>query len=207
MARLYAILDEAWCPCDRWLATAESLIAGGVGLLQLRAKRLPPEKIGHWACQIHPLTRAAGVPLIINDYPELLNQCPAEGCHLGQDDLPLAQARALIQRPVLLGKSTHSLEQAIAAEKEGADYIGVGPIFPTQTKPDYSPVTPALITKVAAKVRLPQFCIGGIRLENLAEVIMAGANRVVIVSALLTAPDPTEMARRVLDRLAPLSSD
>jgi hypothetical protein len=99
----------------------------------------------------------------------------ADGIHVGQDDLSVAEARARAGAGVIVGKSTHSLEQAVAAEKEGADYIGVGPIYATPTKPDYVPVGPALIGQVRAAVRVPQFCIGGINEATLPEVLAAGA--------------------------------
>src|SRR5208282_1651775 len=99
-----------------------------------------------------------------------------------QDDLGVTEARRQAGADVLVGKSTHSLDQAVAAEKEGADYIGVGPIFATPTKPDYVPVGPALIEQVRAAVRVPQFCIGGINEKTLPGIVAVGARRVVIVS-------------------------
>ena len=113
----------------------------------------------------------------------------------------MAEARAQAGNEVIVGKSTHALDQAVAAEKEGADYIGVGPIYATPTKPDYVPVGPVLIGQVRAVVRVPQFCIGGINERTLPEVIAAGAQRVVIVSALLQSADIPAYCRRVRERL------
>jgi thiamine-phosphate pyrophosphorylase len=121
----------------------------------------------------------------------------ADGVHVGQDDVSIAEVRQMTGGALLVGKSTHALEQAIAAEEEGADYIGVGPIYATATKPDYVPVGPALIGQVAAAVRVPQFCIGGINETTLPEVIAAGARRVVIVSALLRSGDIPAYCRQV----------
>ena len=118
-----------------------------------------------------------------------------EGVHLGQDDISIANAREIAGRDLLVGKSTHSLEQAIAAQEGDADYIGFGPLFATPTKPDYSPIGLNDIQKVHEAIRIPIFCIGGIKLENLDSVIAAGAKRVVIVSGLLKAPDIAEYAR------------
>jgi thiamine-phosphate pyrophosphorylase len=125
----------------------------------------------------------------------------ADGIHVGQEDHAVAEARTHAGKGIIVGKSTHALDQAIAAEKEGADYIGVGPIYATQTKPDYVPVGPALIGKVRSAVRVPQFCIGGINEETLPEVINAGAQRVVIVSALLKAKDIPAYCLRVREQL------
>jgi len=130
------------------------------------------------------------------DEPEL-GIIEADGVHVGQDDLSVAEARLKACTDVLVGKSTHSLEQAIASEKEAPDYIGVGPIYKTGTKPDYVPVGPELIAQVAAAVKVPQFCIGGINETTLPEVIAAGAKRVVIVSALLQSEDIPAYCRRV----------
>jgi len=142
------------------------------------------------------------VLFILNDHPELVSDMGADGIHVGQDDLSVEDARSRAGAGVMVGKSTHSLDQAIAAEKEGADYIGVGPIYATPTKPDYVPVGPSLIGQVRAAVRVPQFCIGGINEQTLPEVLAAGAQRVVIVSALLQSTDIPAYCRRVIKMLA-----
>ncbi len=144
---------------------------------------------------------STGPLFILNDHPHLVPIIEADGVHVGQDDLSVAEARKQAGTDVLVGKSTHSLDQAVAAEKEGPDYIGVGPIYKTGTKPDYVPVGPGLIGQVAAAVRLPQFCIGGINESTLPEVIAAGAKRVVIVSALLQSEDIPAYCRRVREQL------
>ena len=153
---------------------------------------------------IIPSSGAQACAFILNDHPELVSEMGADGIHVGQDDLSVAEARAQAGAGALVGKSTHSLEQAIAAEKEGADYIGVGPVFATPTKPDYVPVGPALIGQVRAAVRVPQFCIGGINEQTLGEVLDAGARRVVIVSALLQSRDMAAYCRRVREQLGDL---
>lgn len=113
----------------------------------------------------------------------------SDGLHIGQEDGTVAEARARILPDQLVGKSTHSVEQAVAAQGEGADYIGVGPLYATPTKPDYLPVGLPLIAQVRARVDIPQFCIGGIKRENLRQVIAAGADRAVVVSGILQAED------------------
>lgn len=207
--RLYAILDLDYVAPNNAEKTAQQLIVGGADLIQLRAKQLDVKATRALAERLHRLTSAAGVPLIINDHAEIARDIPVEGLHLGQDDLPIAEARTIVRREnCCIGKSTHSLEQATAAEKEGADYIGFGPLFATPTKPDYAPIGLAEISRVHELVRLPIFCIGGIKLNNLRQVIAAGAKRVVIVSGLLQSADIAAATRQAKESLgATLSSD
>jgi thiamine-phosphate pyrophosphorylase len=121
--------------------------------------------------------------------------------HLGQDDLPLTEARALLGPQAFLGQSTHSLEQALAAEAAGADYIGVGPIFTTPTKPDYGSVGVALIPQVAVRIRIPFVCIGGIEAGTVSQILEAGGRCVAVVRAVTGAPDPESAARELKRRL------
>ena len=188
--RLYAILDLGYVAPAEALNAAEQLLRGGADLIQLRAKKQSVTEVRDLAAQLHRLTSAAGVPLIINDHPEIARDLPVEGLHLGQDDLPLAAARALVGRKdCWFGKSTHSVAQAVAAAAEGADYIGFGPLFATPTKPAYAPIGIDDIRRVHELVLLPIFCIGGIKQNNLAQVLAAGAKRAVIVSGLLQNAD------------------
>lgn len=194
-SRLYGILDLGYVELSKALSVAEQMIDGGVDLIQLRAKGRDLAEISKIAAELHPITQERGVPLIINDHPEIAASIGAEGVHVGQDDLPIAEVRTIVGPDCVVGKSTHSLDQAIHAFYEGADYIGFGPIFATPTKPDYPPIGLSEIQKVHDAVRVPIFCIGGIKLDNLSDVLAAGARRVVIVSGLLQAPDAAEYAR------------
>ena len=187
---LYGILDTGYVEQERLVPVLVSLIQGGVEILQLRAKKETPEEILMWARELAPICRAAGIAFILNDYPELVQLAGADGAHVGQDDLSVAEARRLAGPRALIGKSTHSLDQAIAAASESPDYIGFGPLFTTPTKPDYTPIGTEQIREVYASLALPIFCIGGIKLSNLPAVLDAGAQRVVIVSDLLQASDP-----------------
>ncbi len=138
-ARLYAILDLGYVAPDDAEKVTEKLIEGGADIIQLRAKKQSIEELREIAQQLHRLTSSANVPLIINDHPEIARDVPVEGLHLGQDDLPIAAAREIVRRKdCWIGKSTHSVAQATAAQAEGADYIGFGPLFATPTKPDTS---------------------------------------------------------------------
>jgi thiamine-phosphate pyrophosphorylase len=193
--RLYGILDLSYIEGSEMISVAEQMIDGGVDLIQLRAKTRPTGEIAEIATVFHDVTLRRGVPLVINDHPEIARIVQAEGVHVGQNDLSIAQAREMAGSACMIGKSTHSVDQAIRASDEGADYIGFGPIFATPTKPDYLPVGLDEIRKVHEAVRIPIFCIGGIKLDNLPEVIASGAQRVVIVSGLLQAADIASYAR------------
>jgi thiamine-phosphate pyrophosphorylase len=208
-SRLYGILDLSYVEIRDSGKMAEAMIAGGVDLIQLRAKDHSAAQIAEIAANLHRITARRGVPLIINDHPEVARIVPAQGVHLGQDDMAIAEARKVVGANCMVGKSTHSVDQAIRAFYEGADYIGFGPIFATPTKPDYPPVGLDEIQKVHDAVRIPIFCIGGIKVDNLPEVLAAGARRVVIVSGLLQARDAAEYARSAKKTLGlrPLTSD
>ena len=193
--RLYGILDLSYIDILDAPRVAKSMIDGDVDLIQLRGKRQPLGQLADLAGQLHEITSPFSVPLVVNDYAEIAKHVTVEGVHVGQDDDAVAVVRQKVGRPVVVGKSTHSLEQAIAAQREGADYIGFGPIFATPTKPDYKPIGLKDIKRVHVDVSLLIFCIGGIKIDNLAEVIAAGARRVAIVSGLLKAPDIAGYAR------------
>ena len=203
-ARLYGILDLAYVAASDLEKVAAELLEGGVGVLQLRAKNADENEIEALGHRLIALTESAGVPLIINDFPQLVPSIGAQGAHVGQDDFTVADARWRAGRslagevsPPLIGKSTHDFAQAVAAEAEGADYIGFGPLFATPTKPGRPAIGLNEIRRVHETARIPVFCIGGIKLENIEAVIAAGAQRVVIVSGLLQSPDIADYARRV----------
>jgi thiamine-phosphate pyrophosphorylase len=185
---LYGIIDLGYVEESNAVRAAEAMIKGGVDLIQLRGKEQSIDELVDLAEELHELTSRSSTPLIVNDHAEIAQRVPVEGVHVGQDDDSIAVARRKAGRPVLVGKSTHSLEQARAAQRDGADYIGFGPIFATPTKPDYEPIGLKDIKQAHLDVNLPIYCIGGINTYNLREVIAAGARRVEIVSVLLIAP-------------------
>jgi thiamine-phosphate pyrophosphorylase len=193
---LYGIIDLGYVPliqdCNR---IARQMIEGGVDLIQLRGKGKSIDYLANVATALHEITSRFSIPFIVNDHAEVVRRVGAEGVHVGQDDDSIELARQKAVRKVLVGKSTHNIDQARAAHSEGADYIGFGPIFATPTKPDYTPIGLSQIQKVHNDVSVPIFCIGGIKLDHLKEVIAAGAQRVAIVSGLLKAPDIIEYAR------------
>ena len=198
---LYGIVDLGYVKPEHVMDMTAALVEGGVDLIQLRAKGRSTDEVIALGKLMHPLTRSGGVPLIINDHPEAAREVGSEGVHVGQDDDAVARARAIVGSGCWVGKSTHSLAQAIAAQAEGADYIGFGPLYATGTKPDYVPIGLDQITQVHQQVQVPIFCIGGVNSARLDEVLAAGARRVVVVSAFLLAPDVRAEVRALRDRL------
>ena len=187
---LYGILDGDYVHRADAGGVVEKMLEGGIDILQLRAKNWTTEEITALGREIHPLTQNKGIPLIINDHPEITMTIGAEGVHVGQDDLSVRDVRRLVDAGILVGLSTHSLDQARAAATQDVDYIGFGPLFSTPTKPDYQPIGISEIAQVHEEhPNLPVFCIGGIKLENTAEIIEADARRIVVVSGILQAPN------------------
>lgn len=194
--RLYGILDLGITPIADAERVTSALIEGGIDILQIRAKNSDEAEIESVAHRIVPLTESASIPLIINDFPQLVPSVGAQGAHLGQGDFSISDGRWRAGRsladevpPPIIGRSTHSFDQAVEAENQGADYIGFGPLYPTPTKPGRPAIGLDDIRKVHQSVAIPIFCIGGINLQTLDQVVAAGAKRVVIVSALLKAND------------------
>jgi thiamine-phosphate pyrophosphorylase len=200
--RLYGILDLGYVERSDAAGIVEQMIEGGVDLIQLRGKNKSIGELVDLSTALHELTAKSSTPLIVNDHAEVVTHVAVEGVHVGQDDDSIEIVRQKAARDILVGKSTHNLEQAQAAQRDGADYIGFGPIFATPTKPDYAPIGLAGIRRVHAQVSLPIFCIGGINIDNLQSVIDAGAKRVVMVSALLKAHSIIDYARCATDMLA-----
>lgn len=189
--RLYGIADLGYTPEHQLVSVTEKLLAGGLRVLQLRAKNHRADEIERMALQLSPLCRKHGCLFIVNDYPEIARNVGADGVHLGQDDGDLAAARRMLGEDAVIGRSTHSPQQAQAGFQEGADYIGFGPLFPTGTKPGRPAIGLEGIESVQQRLpeNFPVFCIGGVNGNTLSAVLAAGANRVVIVSWLLTHPD------------------
>jgi thiamine-phosphate pyrophosphorylase len=190
----YAITDQASAQGRDDAAIAEALLKGGSSCLQYRAKKVDAREQWRTAVVLRRLCKEAGALFIVNDRVDLALEVGADGVHLGQDDLPVAAARSLARRAgrpdFLIGLSTHSQGQARAGEREGADYIGYGPIYATQTKEHNVPaVGPASLAPVLASVAVPVVAIGGIKLGHLAALASMGARHCAIVTALTSSPD------------------
>lgn len=205
-ARLYGIVDLGYVSIADAVQAAVELVAGGVGVIQLRAKGVGREIVCDLAKKIAPVCRGGGIPFLLNDHVDLVLETGADGVHVGQDDMPVGRVREIIGPDRLVGLSTHSLDQVRQAVVCGPDYIGFGPLFATATKPDYSPIGTEDLRAAHELAPFPVFCIGGIKRENLAAVVSAGARRVVIVSGLLTAGDRAAYARDCLDLLPRVSA-
>lgn len=199
--KLYVIIDRKACGGRDLVYVAEEAIAGGTDIIQLRDKDTSVSEILKVGRVIRDLTHKKKIPLIINDRVDIAVAVGADGVHLGQGDLPIEAARSMMGSEKLIGLSTHSLPEALAAEKKGADYIGVGPIFLTPTKPDYKAVGIDLIKEVRDKVKIPFVVIGGIAESNIDEVLAAGARRVAVVRAVCGAEDVRGAAKRLKERL------
>lgn len=180
----------------------EAALDGGATVIQLRKKSMPMREQYRLALALRTLTLAHEALLIINDHADLAIAADADGVHLGQGDLPPDAVRALPGfEGRLIGRSTHSLAQAQIAIHEGADYIAVGPVYPTPTKEGRPAVGTALVSRVAAAVDRPFLAVGGIDLNNAPAVVDAGARAIAVVRAVYDAPDPAEAARRLHEAL------
>lgn len=168
------------------------LAAAGVDIVQLREKEASKEDLKRAATSILEACRSAGIPFVVNDYPDVAAEIGADGVHVGQDDMPVPAARRTAGG--IVGLSTHSRQQIVAAEPVGPDYIGVGPVYETPTKPGRPGVGLELLSFAAQHCTLPWFAIGGIDRSNIEAVVAAGARRVVVVRAVTEAPDPVAAA-------------
>ena len=180
------------------LADIEGALRGGVDIVQLRSKTLSDRALLELGKKIRQVTRRLRKLFIVNDRVDLMLAMDADGIHLGQDDLPVGVARQMIgDRKKIIGRSTHSLKQALRAERERADYIGFGPIFETPTKPTHHPIGLRAIRQVMKRIKIPVVCIGGIDQTNVKRVIEAGVERVAVVRAIFAAPNAYQAARHL----------
>ncbi len=177
-------------------------IEGGVDLVQFRDKTSPDALKLEKIKQVQEITTPAGVPLIINDRPDLCLLSNSEGVHLGQDDMSVSEARKILGPGRIIGFSTHSLDQAVNAHKDGADYIAVGPVFPTESKGiPVEPVGPGLLREVLLEISAPLVAIGGINADNLDEVLDSGFRRIAVIGSIFGGGDPGENARQLRTKL------
>jgi thiamine-phosphate pyrophosphorylase len=185
------------------LEVLQGIIQGGARIIQLREKEYSAKDLYHLALKYREITSRAGVLLLINDHLDIALAVEADGVHLGQDDLPVAAARRIAPE-LLIGASTHSLEEAKQAQDDGADYVNIGPIFPTKTKEGIEHyLGPDAISVIAPEIRIPFTVMGGINESNLDQVLVKGARRVAVVTAITQAPDISErvsaLRKRIID--------
>lgn len=209
-ARLHVLITESLCR-GPWLATCEAALAGGADVLQLREKQLGDRELLARARALRERTAAHGALLIINDRPDIARLAGADGVHLGTTDMPPADARSLVGPHMLIGATAHSLAEAAEAIAGGADYLGVGTMFASPTKPDVAVQGPGLLAEIGAACDLPLVAIGGITSENVPDLIACTSERIphatgraprprfslAVCQAVLAAPDPAEAVRRL----------
>lgn len=195
---LYAILDRGLFG-DNLIKMANELVKLEVPALQLRVKDKEDQEFARLALEIREITRGTRTLFIVNDRLDMALVSGADALHLGQDDLPLSLARRILGKGRIIGISTHSVREAVEGEALGADYIGLGPIFKTSTKPHLEPKGIALIKEVREKVKIPIVAIGGINKGNVEEVFSCGAEGVAVASCLAKAVDLSNTVREILE--------
>ena len=200
--RLYLVTDRALARGRPLVDLVRQAVDGGVTIVQLREKETSTREFVDVAKALREMLAPLGVPLVINDRLDVALAVGADGVHLGQDDMPAAAARGLLGKDKLLGVSVSTVEEARRAEAEGADYLGVSPIYATPTKTDTpSPVGLAGLAAVRAATRLPLVAIGGLHADNLSEVLANGVEGIAVVSAIMAADDPGAAARKLRARI------
>lgn len=201
MMRLYAVTDRAWTGKQTLMEQVEAAIRGGATCIQLREKELPEDEFLAEAMEMKKLCARHAVPFIVNDNVEIAIKCGADGIHVGQKDMEAGNVRAFVGEEVIIGVSAQTVEQALAAEAAGADYLGVGAVFGTTTKLDANSVSHDTVREICAAVSIPVVAIGGINRTNLMELSGSGVDGVALVSAVFAAED-IERECRVLRELS-----
>ena len=190
------------------ISSIEDAIEGGVSLVQLRAKNLVSREYLELSIKAREITKTKNIPLIINDRVDIALSCKADGVHLGQDDLPVSQARNILGKKKLIGVSVHTEKEAEEAEHRGADYLGVGPIYFTQTKKDLRPPLGLEgFREIRKRIRIPILAIGGINAENAGEIIAAGADGIAVVSAILASENIIKAAQDLNQAISQMGND
>jgi thiamine-phosphate pyrophosphorylase len=191
---LYLVTDRDLLGHKDLAATVEAAIKGGVTLVQIREKNLSTLEFYQLALVIKEITNKYGIPFIVNDRVDIALAVDADGVHIGQDDMPLSAARKLLGGHKIIGVSVATLEQALEAQRDGADYLGIGAVFPTMTKDDADYVSLEDLQQIKLSVTLPVVAIGGINKNNLRNVMATGIDGAAVVSAIIACSDPHEAA-------------
>lgn len=197
---LYAVTDRAWIGKQTLLEQIEDALKGGVTILQLREKGLDEDSFVKEAIQVKALCRRYGVPLIINDNLEVALRSGADGVHVGIEDAPVAEIRQRTGKDFLIGATAKTVTQAVLAEKSGADYLGVGAVFPSPTKKNAVRITPEQLKAICTSVCIPTVAIGGISLENAAQLKGGGMDGIAVVSAIFGAGNIQKAARQMKEK-------
>lgn len=197
MLLLYAVTDQSWTKEKTLYEQIEEALKGGITCLQLREKEMPEEKFLKEAKFIHSLCQNYNVPLIINDNVQIALKADAEGVHIGQDDGDIGQIRKLLGKDKILGVSAHTVEEAQKAQKEGADYLGVGAVFKTGTKKDAKDMPFETLKQICSSVNIPVVAIGGITYENILKLSGSKADGIAVVSAIFSSSDITGTCQKL----------
>ncbi len=196
---LYVVTDRSWLGKNPFIKQVEEIIQNGATFIQLREKDLSYEEFLKEAIEIKALTDKYKIPYVINDNIEVALACDADGVHVGQGDMPAKEVRCLIGEDKILGVSVQTVEQAVKAEKDGADYLGVGAVFSTSTKANASVVSFETITAICKSVSIPVVAIGGINEKNIMKLKGTGINGVAVISAIFASPDVAEATKKLYE--------
>lgn len=199
--RLYAVTDRSWTKEKSLKVQVEESILGGVTFVQLREKNINPMEYLKIAKEIKEVTDKYKIPFVVNDNIEVALSASADGVHIGQDDLSLKEVRQKMGSQYIIGVSVQTVEQAILAESEGADYLGVGTIFPTSTKLDASFVTIQTLQEICKAVDIPVIAIGGIQRQNLHTLAGSGIDGIAVVSAIFAETNRVAAAQELLKQV------
>jgi len=199
--RLYAIADPELCLNRDLVGLISKAIEGGIQMVQLRDKKSGDREFIELARKVHQITRKKKIPLIVNDRVDVAQLMDAEGVHLGEEDLPVKEARKLLGSKKIIGASAYNIKTAKIKEKEGADYIGLGPIFETGSKIIEKPLGVEILKDIKKALKIPVFPIGGINQCNLDQIISTGTKRIAVISAVFMAEDVRTAARELLRKL------
>lgn len=199
--QLYVIIDPKLSLNPNLDEVVSSALEGGAQMIQFRNKEFSDEEFLVLSERIKKITQKKNIPLIINDRVNIAKLIDADGVHLGQDDMPLKEARGILGQEKIIGISTSNLEEALEAEKQGADYVGLGPIFQTGSKEIKGTIGTEMLKLVLGRVKIPVFPIGGINLSNIDQVVQAGSRRIAVISAVIAQKEVKKAAWELLERL------
>lgn len=200
--KLYAVTDRTWTGKKSIYEQIESAIKGGVTCVQLREKKLSHDEFLKEALEIKKICQKYNIPLLINDNVKIAIACDADGIHVGQNDMTVKKVRELVGDKMILGVSTQTIEQAISAEKDGADYLGVGAVFASSTKPEANIIPHERLKKIAESVKIPVVAIGGIQKHNIIELARTGIAGVALISAIFSKKNIEKECNEILESVS-----
>lgn len=204
---LYAVTDAAWTGKKTLTEQVEEAMKGGITFLQLREKHLSKEEFLKEAIEIKDLAQKYQIPFVINDNIEIAQKAEADGVHVGQDDMPVEEVRQILGPDKIIGVSAHNVEEAVRAEQGGADYLGVGAVYPTSTKENTSAVSMEEMKKICQTVSIPVVAIGGIKKNNMKVLTGTGVDGIAVVSAIFAAKDIRKAAGELLEAVKEMKAE